>query len=156
MTKLGAAFWIGLVLASGFATYKVKHAVQDIDDRLTRVRKQILADQQEIRVLTAEWTYLNQPERLSDLNKTFLQLSPVTPRQLQMHIADLPWRTPPATPEMLVAAAPQAPQPAPAAPAVAAAGLAAGPASIPPGAVQLAKATPATLDALIAQLVETR
>jgi hypothetical protein len=52
MTKLGAVFWLGLVLASGFTTFKVKYAVQDIEDQLVRVRKQTVAERQEIRVLT--------------------------------------------------------------------------------------------------------
>ena len=31
MTKLGVAFWVGLVVATGFTTFKVKYAVQDIE-----------------------------------------------------------------------------------------------------------------------------
>src|SRR5205807_2344040 len=58
MTRLGILFWLLLVLASGFTTFKVKYAVQDIEDELSRVRRQTIAEQQEIRVLTAEWTYL--------------------------------------------------------------------------------------------------
>ena len=40
MTRLGVVFWRGLVLASGFATFKVKYAVQGIEDELARVRRQ--------------------------------------------------------------------------------------------------------------------
>ena len=76
MTRLGAVFWGGLVLASGFATFNVKYAVQGIDEELARVRRQTIAEQQEIRVLSAEWAYLNQPERLAELNRSFLQLVP--------------------------------------------------------------------------------
>ena len=50
MTRLGVVFWGGLVLASGFATFNVKYAVQGIDDELDRVREQTVAEQQEIRV----------------------------------------------------------------------------------------------------------
>ena len=49
MTRLGVVFWGGLVLASGFATFKVKYAVQGIEDELARVRRQTVAEQQEIR-----------------------------------------------------------------------------------------------------------
>ncbi len=76
MTRLGAVFWLVLVLAAGFTTFKVKYAVQDLEDELNRVRRQTIAEQQEIRVLTAEWTYLNQPERLAELNRRFLGLAP--------------------------------------------------------------------------------
>src|SRR6266852_1460938 len=103
MIRLGAVFWLVLVLAAGFTTFKVKYAVQDIEDELNRVRKQTIAEQQEIRVLTAEWTYLNQPERLADLNRRFLALAPIAAKQLQRTVADVPLRAP-AAPDIVVAA----------------------------------------------------
>lgn len=167
MTRLSAVVWFVLVLAAGFATFKVKYAVQDIDDQLTRVRKQTVAEQQEIRVLNAEWTYLNQPQRLAALNRRFLGLVPITAQQLQVKITDIPWRTPQTAPDGVVAAAP--PQAAPAHPqsAVAAAPAAFGavavravPAAPAAPAVQLATAGPsggpASLDALIAQIAQAR
>jgi hypothetical protein len=120
MTRLGALFWILLVLASGFATFKVKYAVQDVDDELGRARKETIAEQQEVRVLNAEWTYLNQPERLADLNQRFLQLAPITAKQMQQKIADIPLRPVPApAPDVMVETQPDAapPQVAAAAPA---------------------------------------
>jgi cell division protein FtsL len=111
MTRLGIVFWLVLVAAAGFTTFKVKYAVQDIEDQLNRVRKQTIADQQEIRVLTAEWTYLNQPERLAEMNRRFLALAPVTARQLQSSIADIPFRAPPTAPDVMLAAAPVAAAP---------------------------------------------
>ena len=96
MTRLGTVFWLVLVLAAGFTTFKVKYAVQDIEDELSRTRRQTIAEQQEIRVLTAEWTYLNQPERLAELNRRFLGLAAVTTKQLQRSIAEIPLRAPPA------------------------------------------------------------
>ena len=83
MTRLGTVFWLVLVLAAGFTTFKVKYAVQDIEDALNRARRQTIAEQQETRVLTAEWTYLNQPERLAELNRRFLGLAGITAKQLQ-------------------------------------------------------------------------
>jgi hypothetical protein len=114
MIRLGALFWLMLVVATGFVTFKVKYAVQDIEDELNRVKKQTVAEQQEIRVLTAEWTYLNQPERLAELNRRFLQLAPVGTKQLQQKIDDIAYRPlppPPPIPEpdIVVAAAPEPP-----------------------------------------------
>ena len=170
MTKIGAVFWLGVVLASGFTTFQVKHAVQEIDDELTRVRKHAIAEQQEIRVLAAEWTYLNQPERLAELNRAFLQLAPIAPKQLQQRIEDIPLRPPPAPPDVLLAANPpvaEAPAGAPPTPAAAIAVAAAtgGSAPVPAPApvravgaapVRFAKAMPGSLDALIAQIAEGR
>ncbi|MGE0260402.1 MAG: hypothetical protein AB7T18_16785 [Alphaproteobacteria bacterium] len=113
MTRLGVVFWSGLVLASGFATFNVKYSVQGIDDELARVRRQTVAEQQEIRVLSAEWAYLNQPERLAELNRSLLQLAPMTAKQLQGRIEDIALRpprapAPDATPQTMMAAAPPA------------------------------------------------
>ena len=151
MTRVGALVWFVLVLAAGFATFKVKYAVQDIEDQLNHVRKQTVAEQHEIRVLNADWAYLNQPERLADLNRRFLGLVPITAHQLQQKIADIALRPPPpAAPDVVVAAAPATPAAATATPATASPGL----------PVQLVKATPGAapdpLDALIAQIAEAR
>ena len=130
MTRLGTVFWLVLVLAAGFTTFKVKYAVQDIEDALNRARRQTIAEQQETRVLTAEWTYLNQPERLAELNRRFLGLAGITAKQLQRSVEEIPLRAPPAPPaappDVLVDASPG---PAPAA---------------------------SSLDALIAQIAEAK
>jgi len=185
MSKLAAVCWLGLVLVTGFTTFKVKYAVQDIEEELNRVRKHTIAEQQEVRVLAAEWTYLTQPERLADLNRRFLQLAPLAAKQLQPRIDDLPLRPLPAPPpDVLVAAhsTPAAPAPihvasAPAAVPVpvtstpvasstpapnralaAAAALLAPTAAVaaPRPRVQLVKAGANPLDALIARVTEGR
>src|SRR4051794_41555931 len=89
MTRLEAVFWGGLVLASGFATFNVKYAVQGIDDELGRVRRQTIAEQQEIRVFSAECAYLNQPERLAALNRNLLPLAPLTTHKLAVRLGEV-------------------------------------------------------------------
>jgi len=123
MTRLGNVFWLVLVLAAGFTTFKVKYAVQDIEDQLNRTRRQTVAEQQETRVLTAEWTYLNQPERLAELNRRFLGLTAITAKQLQRSIEEIPLRAPAAPTGAPPAAPPDAlveASPGPAAPQAAA------------------------------------
>ena len=185
MSKLAATFWLGLVVVTVFTTFKVKHAVQDIEEELNRVRKHTVAEQQEVRVLAAEWTYLTQPERLAELNRRFLQLGPAATKQLQPRIDDLPLRPLPAPPPDVVVAALSTPAPAATAPAtvrVASVPVAAVPApaanttavpnralaaasallaprtavAAPRPPVQLAKSGANPLDALIAQIAEAR
>jgi len=133
MIRLSSLFWLALVLISGFAMFKVKYAVQDLDDELGRVRKQTVAEQQEIRVLNAEWSYLTQPERLAELNRKFLSLAPIPTKQLQQSIDGIPLRppAPPALPAEEPAIAAAAPSAAPAPDTVAAA---TGPATPEPAA----------------------
>jgi hypothetical protein len=109
--RFASLLWLALVAVTGFATFKVKYTVQDIEDELSKVRRQTIAEQQEIHVLRAEWTALNQPERLADLNRRFLSLAAVTPKQLQRKIEDIPLRPVPEPAEPVIAAAP-APEPA--------------------------------------------
>ncbi|HYU13678.1 MAG TPA: hypothetical protein VEK82_13945 [Stellaceae bacterium] len=106
MIRLASLFWLALVAATGFATFKVKYAVQDIEEELNRVRKQTVAEHQEIHLLRAEWTMLNQPERLADLNRRLLSLTAVAPKRLQRTIEDVALRPLPAPPDTLIAAAP--------------------------------------------------
>ena len=114
MIRLASLFWLALVAVTGFATFKVKYAVQDIEDELNKVRRHTVAEQQEIHILRAEWTSLNQPERLSDLNRRLLSLAALAPKQLQRKIEDIPLRPAPEPAEPLISAAPEptAPQPA--------------------------------------------
>lgn len=172
MIRVASLFWLALVLISGFAMFKVKYAVQELEDDLGHVRKQTIAEQQEIRVLNAEWSYLTQPQRLTELNRRFLSLAPIPVKQLQRGVDDIPLR-PPAPPPLPLpieeAAAPPAPEPAataaePAAPPVDSVATAPEPlpaavtaAALKPGApVRFAKVsatrTPRTLDDLFAEI----
>jgi cell division protein FtsL len=106
MIRFASLLWLALVAVTGFATFKVKYTVQDIEDELNKVRRQTVAEQQEIHVLRAEWTALNQPERLADLNRRFLSLASVAPKQLQGKIEDIPLRLVPEPAAPVIAAAP--------------------------------------------------
>src|SRR5207302_3147327 len=109
MIRLASLFWLALVCATGFATFKVKYAVQDFEEELNRVRKHTVVEHQEIHLLRAEWTTLNQPERLADLNRRYLSLAAIAPKQLQGTIDTIPLRPAPAPPDTLIAAAPTSP-----------------------------------------------
>src|SRR2546430_13814043 len=88
MIGFASLLWLALVAVTGFATFKVKYAVQDIEEELNRVRKQTVVEHQEIHLLRAEWTTLNQPERLADLNRRYLSMAAIAPKQLQHAIED--------------------------------------------------------------------
>ncbi|HZT86519.1 MAG TPA: hypothetical protein VFA12_01035 [Stellaceae bacterium] len=92
MIRLGTIFWAAVVGVLGFATFAVTYSVQGLEDDLLRVRKQTVVEQQEMRTLEAEWTYLTQPGRLEELNQRFLSLASISPQQLSRTIADIPMR----------------------------------------------------------------
>ena len=100
------AAFVSLVLggALSLALFSLKYQVQDLEDELVYLNRTILADQEAIHVLKAEWSHLNDPRRLRSLARRHLGMKPVMPAQLAT-IADLPPR--PADTEEMDAARPE-------------------------------------------------
>jgi hypothetical protein len=96
MIRPATVFWISLAGAVGFGLYHLKHEVQALEDQLFRVNRSILAEEEAIHVLHAEWSYVNQPSRLQALVARHLGLQPTKPTQIGK-IATLPGRTDGAT-----------------------------------------------------------
>jgi hypothetical protein len=121
---------VGFLLAcgSGLYLYQAKHRVNVIDQQIQKVVHQTDATREQIRLLHAEWTLLNQPDRLQKLASQFLTLQPTNPSQFtsmkeldsRLPPIPLPPETPPAPPSATdtttqsvpVAAADQPPLPA--------------------------------------------
>lgn len=78
MIRPATAFSIIAVCAVGYGMFQVKYQVMQLEDQLAHIRHQIAASRDNIRVLNAEWSLLNQPARLDGLAKRFLNLTPVT------------------------------------------------------------------------------
>ena len=89
-------FLIWLVLASsvGYAVYHLKYEVARKERVLTQLNRQILADQEAIQVLKAEWSFLNQPQRIEEVARTHLGLEPLTVKQIT-RVASLPMKSQP-------------------------------------------------------------
>jgi hypothetical protein len=107
MMRVGTMFWLLLVATTGFLMFAVKYEVQGLDETYARTQKAIAVEDSQIRVLKAEWAYLNRPAALAALNERFLSLQPVATQQLLASVADVPVRPgAPPTPEAIAAAAP--------------------------------------------------
>ena len=74
-----------------YMLFHFKFEVQTLEKDLKGLNAQIYANQQAIHVLKAEWSHLNDPDRLSDLNGRYLQLQSVDPKQLA-RLQDIPAR----------------------------------------------------------------
>lgn len=75
-------FWLVVVLIAGAAMFNLKFRVQTLEAELAQLNRALLADQEAMHVLAAEWSYLNRPERLARLNRRYLRLRPVAAHQL--------------------------------------------------------------------------
>lgn len=91
---------VGFVLAcaSGLYLYQAKHRVNVIDQEIARTVHMADTTREQIRLLHAEWTLLNQPDRLQKLADQFLPLKPTSPSQFTS-LADLDSRLPPVRPD---------------------------------------------------------
>jgi len=73
--------------------FALKYEVQDLETDFLRLSRSIDDERQAIHVLTAEWSHLNEPERLRELAKDQLDLQPVLADNLGS-VEQLPFRHP--------------------------------------------------------------
>ncbi len=92
MIRLPTLFWLLIVSTAGFAMFAVKYEVQSVADQVARTVRQADDTEREIRVLDAEWAYLNRPDALAKMSQRLLSLGPIATKQLRTNIADIPMR----------------------------------------------------------------
>ena len=111
MIRLSALFWLILVSATGFAMFAVKYEVQALADQLAHTTRQADDAERDVRVLDADWAYLNRPDALAAMNQRYLSLQPIATKQLIASVADIPMRpTPPPPVEAAAVVAETTPQ----------------------------------------------
>jgi hypothetical protein len=105
MLRLATWGWLAAVALAGSGTFEMKYQVAKVDDELGRVNRQIDADRDQLRVLSAEWSYLTQPARLDQLRQRHLALVPVTRQQLGS-LDQIPFRSGANAPSAVASAPP--------------------------------------------------
>ncbi|QXM25549.1 hypothetical protein KO353_04870 [Elioraea tepida] len=92
MLRPATLLWFAVAIAVGLVLYNVKHEVQGLERRLVELNRAIATTRERIHVLEAEWSLLNEPERLRALASRHLELEPMRPAQFvdQAVIASLP------------------------------------------------------------------
>ncbi len=98
MKGKSALFWLGLAAAAGGVLFQTSYEVQELEDKLGSLNRQIMDEQEAIQILKAEWSYLNDPTRLENLASQHLQLQPTEARQfVALDVVPMrPANTPPA------------------------------------------------------------
>jgi hypothetical protein len=100
-----------VVATAGYGMFQIKFEVQALEGQLTALNADIRDREEAIRVLRAEWSYLNEPDRLATLAARYLELAPAGANQL-VRFQDLPLRPVPGAADAQEAALP-VPQPRP-------------------------------------------
>lgn len=81
-----------LVTIMGAGMFQVKYVVEERDRELDALYRQHLENQKAIRVLEAEWAYLNSPEYLQGLAANHLKVMPTLPGQVVADVSEIPYR----------------------------------------------------------------
>jgi cell division protein FtsL len=91
MIKMAALVWLVAIVVAALGLFHVKYEVQRLEEELGLEHQSILKRQEAIHILKAEWSYLNQPARISDLARRHLGLAPLVSEQV-VRLDDLPQR----------------------------------------------------------------
>ncbi len=135
-----------IACGSGLYLYQTKHKVRVLDNEIERVVHQTEHVREQTRILRAEWTLLDQPDRLQQLAAQFLTLQPTKPAQF-VAMADLDSRLPAPVPPHVDAPASAEPVAQPEAPALVASAQPAAPAAPPPSQASALTPAPARREA---------
>jgi hypothetical protein len=71
-----------LAFAIGFILFKVKYEVVEIEDKITQTLRHMKRERETLHVLKAEWSHLNEPQRLQKLAEKFLDIQPMKATQI--------------------------------------------------------------------------
>lgn len=88
--KLSSFTALLLALLSGGALFWVSQQVQKSEREQRKLQQIANQEQEAIRVLDAEWDYLNRPDRLEAMAHEYLQMSPVKAEGLVQNISMIP------------------------------------------------------------------
>lgn len=134
-------FWLCVIAVAGAVLFRTSYQVQELENDLSELEHEIVREQETIRVLRAEWGYLNDLERLETASRRYLPLRPTLPQQFTS-LDRIPLRLPSSAPPAGVLMV-KAPAMAPLAAAPALPGV---PNAPPPAAVTVATSTPVVVD----------
>ncbi len=93
--KHSTMFLILMAAAISVALFVVKYRVQDLEAQFKDVNRQISTSEEDLHVLRAEWSHLNQPHRLRQLAGQYLEIGPLDAKRVgdaEHILGDLPVR----------------------------------------------------------------
>ncbi|WP_431855475.1 cell division protein FtsL [Azospirillum sp.] len=96
MKGKSALVWLGLAGVAGAVLFQTSYTVQNREEQLATLNRKIVAEQEAIQILKAEWSYMNDPSRLETLARTHLSLRPTDARQFVASAEIIPMRPAPA------------------------------------------------------------
>ncbi len=77
MIRIMNVFALAMVVLFSFGLYNVKYDARIAERGVSKLRQEIEIEKETLKVLRAEWSHLNQPERIQKLADKYLDLGPV-------------------------------------------------------------------------------
>ena len=90
LLRLSTVTSFGLAFASGLVLFWTSQNVQQSEIHERQLKQSIVDERESIRVLRAEWDYLNRPDRLEAMAGRYLDMKAPAPVQLLEKVADIP------------------------------------------------------------------
>jgi len=82
MKPASIILWVIMIGAMSSGLFQLKYAVQEREDQLASLNRDLIASEKAVHVLNAEWSYLNRPDRIARLAARHLDLVPMAPGQV--------------------------------------------------------------------------
>lgn len=89
-TYLSIFLAVTLAVMAGTALFRVSQQVQTAEERQESLVQAVASEKEAIRVLNAEWDYLNRPDRLEALSQEYLHMRQPQMKQMESSPAQLP------------------------------------------------------------------
>ena len=88
--RISTILFLIMAGAAGFFLFQTSQDVQVKERELSGMKQAIQKEKESIRVLEAEWDYLNRPDRLEELARQHLKMVPAEPEILVKDSGDIP------------------------------------------------------------------
>lgn len=96
--RLSTILSLALAVGAGFVLFQTSQNVQQAEGRLHKIQTALAKEQDALRVLEAEWDYLNRPDRLEELARDYLKMEAQSPASLVRDSSELPQPSRPGIP----------------------------------------------------------
>jgi len=92
MIRIVSLSVIMVMILASFVLYRMKYETKDTARQVAQLRAEIKAERSAINILKAEWTVLNEPERVQRLSERYLDLMAMDAHQI-VTFRELPGRS---------------------------------------------------------------